>query len=121
MKVIKVPRPQQSALDPNRPANALLQAQIEHLQHAERRLPLRYRSDIYTHSIRTEGEAADYIRDVTEAIHKAHQDAQVQRAKQARRRRKGLDIAAAAESPSRKRSSRTKAKKSAGNRGKKRS
>jgi hypothetical protein len=42
-------------------------------------LPLRYRSSIYTHAIRTEGEAAEYIREVTEAIHKAHADAAVKR------------------------------------------
>ena len=38
--------------------SSLLLAQIQHLQHAERRLPLRYRSKIYTHAIKTEGEAA---------------------------------------------------------------
>ena len=53
-------------MDPDRPANALLLAQVSHLQHAERRLPLRYRSEIYTHAIKTEGEAARYIREVTE-------------------------------------------------------
>ena len=56
-------------------------AQVEHLQYVERRLPLRNRSEIYTHAIRTEGEAARYIRQVTEAIHKAHSDAAAERAK----------------------------------------
>jgi hypothetical protein len=103
MTLIKVPRPKRIAMDPRRPVNALLQAQIEHLQHAERRLPLSYRSKIYTHAIRTEGEAAEYIRDVTEAIHKAHHDAAVRRANQARKLGKGLDLAAAAEPATRKR------------------
>jgi hypothetical protein len=67
MSVIHVPRPSKNAMNPNRPVNALLLAQVEHLQHAERRLPLRYRTDIYTHAIKTEGEAAAYIREVTEA------------------------------------------------------
>jgi len=98
MEVIHVPRPSKKAMDPDRPANALLLAQVSHLQHAERRLPLRYRSDIYTHAIRTEGEAAEYIREVTEAIHKAHADAEKRRAK----RERGLEIAAAAERPKRK-------------------
>jgi hypothetical protein len=78
-------------MNPDRPVNALLLSQVSHLQHAERRLPLRYRSDIYTHAIRTEGEAAEYIRHVTEAIHRAHGDAKK------RRGRRGLEIAAAAE------------------------
>jgi hypothetical protein len=73
-------------MNPDRPVNALLLAQIEHLQHAERRLPLRYRSQIYTHAIRTEREAARYIREVTEAIRKAHDDAAADRAKGARAR-----------------------------------
>ena len=95
-------------MNPDRPVNALLVAQVSHLQHAERRLPLRYRSEIYTHAIKTEGEAAEYIRQVTEAIHQAHADAAKQRAKRAPRR--GLAIAAAAETPKRKRTSKGKAK-----------
>jgi hypothetical protein len=71
-------------MNPNRPASTLLLTQIQHLQHVERRLPLRYRTKTYTHAIRTEGEAAQYIREVTEAIHQAHSDAEKQRAKKAR-------------------------------------
>jgi len=78
MEVIHVPRPSKEAMDPDRPANALLLAQVSHLQHAERQLPLRYRSEIYTHAIKTEGEAASYIREVTEAIHQAHAETEIQ-------------------------------------------
>lgn len=84
MAIILIPRPSKKAWNPDRAANALLLAQVGHLQHAERRLPLRYRSRIYTHAIRTEGEAARYIREVTEAIHKAHADAKAERAKRTR-------------------------------------
>jgi hypothetical protein len=119
MTVIKVPRPKRSAMDPDRPVNALLQAQIEHLQYAERRIPLHYRSKIYTHAIRTEGEAAAYIKHLTEAIHQAHEDAAKERAKQERRRKKGLTLVAAAERRSRKRRSSTKAKKSSSTRSRK--
>lgn len=84
MPIIPVPRPSKKAMNPNRPVNCLLLAQVEHLQHAERRLPLRYRSEVYTHAIRTEGEAARYIREVTEAIHKAHADAAAERVKRSR-------------------------------------
>src|SRR5213592_1212790 len=105
MDVIHVPRPSRKAMNQDRSANALIMAQVSHLQHAERRLPLRYRSEIYTHAIRTEGEAAEYIREVTKAIHRAHAAAEKQRAKRAR----GLEIAAA-ERPKRKGSSKGKKK-----------
>jgi hypothetical protein len=85
MAIIHVPRPSKKAMNPDRRVSSLLLAQIAHLQHAERRLPLRYRSAIYTHAIRTEGEAARYIREVTEAIHQAHADAATERAKRGRR------------------------------------
>jgi hypothetical protein len=106
MEIIHVPRPSTKAMNPDRPVNALLLAQVAHSQHAERRLPLRYRSKIYTHAIKTEGEAAEYIRQVTEAIHQAHGDAAKQRAKRAPKR--GLEIAAAAEPPKRKSTSKGK-------------
>jgi hypothetical protein len=105
---IHVPRPSKNAMNADRPVNALLLAQVSHLQTAERRLPLRYRSEIYTHAIKTEGEAAEYIRQVTEAIHQAHADAAKRRAKRAPKR--GFEIAAAAEPPKRKRSSKSKDK-----------
>jgi hypothetical protein len=112
MTVIHVPRPSKNAMNPDRPVNALLLAQIQHLQDAERRLPLRYRSEIYTHAIKTEGEAAAYIKAVTEAIHKAHKDAEAQRAKRARKPERGIAIAAAAAPrPPRKGASKTTAKK----------
>ncbi len=113
MTLIPVPRPSKKAMDPDRPANALLLAQVSHLQHAERRLPLRYRTEIYTHAIRTEGEAARYIREVTEAIHHAHDDAAAKRVKRAPKGKSGLAIAAAAE----RRKSAAKKKKNAAKRG----
>lgn len=84
MAIIPVPKPSKTAMNPHRAVNALLLAQVEHLQRAESRLPLRYRSVIYTRAIRTEGEAARYIREVTEAIHRAHADAAAEQAKRAR-------------------------------------
>ncbi|MBZ5534109.1 MAG: hypothetical protein LAO20_21990 [Acidobacteriia bacterium] len=110
MTLIAVPRPPKSAHDPNRRISTLLISQIDHLQHAERRLPLRYRTNIYVHAVKTEGEAARYIREVTEAIHRAHDDAAAQRGRDARKGKRGI-AAAAAERPGRKRSSGAKAKK----------
>jgi hypothetical protein len=91
MTLIHVPKPDvKSAMNPDRPVNALLKAQIRHLHDAERNLPLRHRTDIYINAIKTEGEAAKYMRQVTEAIHAAHEAA-------AAKRGRGIAIAAAAD------------------------
>jgi hypothetical protein len=118
MTVIHVPRPSKKAMDPQRPASSLLKMQIEHLQQAELRLPLRYQTGIYVNAIKTEGEAAEYIGAVTKAIHDAHQDAAAKRRKPlpthktVAMRRRVLEIAAAAERKSaRKRSRKSPAKK----------
>ncbi|HEY6339777.1 MAG TPA: hypothetical protein VIW68_14900 [Candidatus Sulfotelmatobacter sp.] len=70
--MIKIPKPPKSSYDPDRPVSGLLKAQILHLQEVEQRLPQRHQSDIYINAIKTEGEAAEYIRHVTEALHAAH-------------------------------------------------
>jgi hypothetical protein len=109
MALIRVPRPStKKAMNPDRPVSSLLLTQVRHLQHAERRLPLRYRTEIYTHAIRTEGQAAQYIREVTEAIHQAHEDAVALRTKPAHKRKAGLTIATA-QRPARKRRAKVKA------------
>ena len=92
MTLIHVPKPPKSARNPNRPASSLLRVQIEHLHKAEKRLPLRYRTNIYINAIRTEGEAAEYIREVTEAIHKAHQEAATRRSPEVRKRTKTATV-----------------------------
>jgi hypothetical protein len=107
MSVIRVPKPQ-GKFDPSRPVSSLLSTQIQHLHEAEKNLPPRYHSEHYIKAIRTEGEAAEYIRDVTEAIYRAHADAKAGRA---RRARSGISLAAAAEEkPTAKRAGGTKAK-----------
>ena len=112
MTVIKVPRPPKSAFDPNRAVNALLKNQMEHLFEAEKKLPSKYRSEIYVNAIKTEGEAAEYIRTVTEAIHAAHGDAAARRARPVRKRKDVIEIAAVAdEGAERKRKSAGKGKK----------
>jgi hypothetical protein len=97
MAVIKVPKPPRSAYDPNRPVSGLLKMQMEHFHLAERKLPARYQSGIYVNAVKTEGEAANYIRAATEAIHAAHADAAAARAKAATRRKRVIEIAAAAD------------------------
>jgi hypothetical protein len=102
MALIHVPRPK-NAYDPNRPMGSLLKAQVEHLREAESKLPLRYRDEIdtYIKAIKTEGEAARYIQKVTEAIHKAHADAERDRRTRERKpaaaRKRVIEIAAVAD------------------------
>ena len=100
MAMIHVPRPPKSSMNPNRRVSSLLLTQVEHMHIAEKRLPHRYHTEIYVNAIKTEGEAARYICQVTKAIHRAHQDAAKQRAKPAPRPLRGLRLAAAADDKS---------------------
>ena len=96
MALIHVPRPK-TAYNPGRPVGSLLKAQVDHLREAESKLPLRYRHEIdtYVKALKTEGEAAAYIRKVTEAIHDAHADAE--RARRIPKRERLPEIAAVAD------------------------
>jgi hypothetical protein len=69
MTVIKVPEPPKSAFNKNRPVSALLKNQILHLHEAELRFPARDQTNIYINNIKTEGQAAQYIRQVTAKLH----------------------------------------------------
>ena len=69
MTVIKVPKPPKSAMNPDRPASSLLKTQILHMQEAEFRLPVQQQTNIYINRIKTEREAAEYIRQVTAQLH----------------------------------------------------
>jgi hypothetical protein len=95
MTVIKVPTPQKGSFNKNRPVSALLKNQILHLHEVERKFPPAHHSNIYINAIKTEGEAAAYIRKVTARLHP-------EGAKRVR-----FDIAAAAETKAK---SRTKSK-----------
>jgi len=102
MTVFYFPQPK-GVRDPDRPAGSLLLAQVKHLREAEKSLPPHYRSRIFSHSgifshaIQTEGEAARYVRAVTEAIHAAHDDAAAQRFKIVPKRKRVIEIAAVAD------------------------
>jgi hypothetical protein len=114
MEPIIVPRPR-GVRNPNRPAGSLLLAQVKHLREAEKSLPWKYHSDIFSHAIQTEGEAASYVRAVTEAIHSAQEDAAAKRGRKARKGKDVIEIAAVAdEAVERKRRSISKRKKKSG-------
>jgi hypothetical protein len=72
MAIIRVPKPPKAALNKDRPISSLLKTQIRHLQEAEFRLPARAQTNIYINTIKTEGEAAEYIRQVTANLHAEH-------------------------------------------------
>lgn len=111
MALIHVPRIDlKAAMDRNRPVNALLRMQVEHLHEAEMKLPVGRQTDVYINAIKTEGEAAQYMRRVTEAIQGAHAAAETRRAKAARKTRRVIEIAAVAEEKSVRRGARKKSK-----------
>jgi hypothetical protein len=96
MDPIPIPQPK-SIRNPDRPASSLLLAQVQHLHEAEGSLPPQYHCHVFIKAIRTEGEAANYIREVTEAIHAAHHDAAAQRQRRGPGRKHVMEIAAPAD------------------------
>ncbi len=70
--IIHVPKPSRSAYNPDRllSRNTLVQAQVKHFEEADKQLPPELQTGEDISSIITEGQAADYIRKVTQAIHK---------------------------------------------------
>ena len=67
---VRVPQPPASAFNKNRPIGCLLQAQLQHIHHAESaRLPKAQRVKVKIEDIRTEAEAASYIAAVTKILH----------------------------------------------------
>jgi hypothetical protein len=118
MATIHVPRPSKKAFKPDRPVSSLLLTQIQHLKAAERNLPPRYHSDKYINAIKTEREAAAYIRHVTEAIHRAHDEAAGERAKHPRPRKRRSAVGVA-KRPSGRLSSKARTKRSDSRRSKK--
>jgi hypothetical protein len=70
--VIRVPKPARSSYQPHRElkGNALLHHQVLHFVDVEKSLPAEHQTGIPFESIQTEGQAAEYIRRVTEKLHR---------------------------------------------------
>jgi len=82
--VVKVPKPHESAYNPDRPISDLVRNQIMHLSVAERHLT---NKDV--HSIKTEREAGEYIAHLTKKLHgKVVKKVKQKRPKQAGRKPK---------------------------------
>jgi hypothetical protein len=73
MAVIPMPKKPPGAFNPNRLVSSLLMTQVLHLREAEKLFPPKYRSSTYINAtIKTEGDAAKYIRYVTATLHMLH-------------------------------------------------
>jgi hypothetical protein len=75
MTVIRIPKTPPSAYNHDRPVSSLLRTQILHLREAEKIFPPEHHSGIYINAIKTEAEAAEYIRHVTATIRHLHEAA----------------------------------------------
>ena len=71
--IIKVPTPSKAAYNPHRSLerNLLIKRQVEHFREAELQLPEALRTGIDLAHVKTEGQASEYIRKVTKAIHQS--------------------------------------------------
>jgi phospholipase C len=69
-EMIAIPEPSPAAMDRQRPISGLLLDQVDHYHKAELTLlPPTERTGIDIHKIRTEAQASEYIRRVTEKLH----------------------------------------------------
>lgn len=68
MKKIRVPKPRKAAYDPERPAGALLQSQLQHLEWAVRPAAERSPDRLQYEPAATEAEAADRIAELTRKL-----------------------------------------------------
>ncbi len=68
---VRVPRPSPASFNPQRlvTKNALLENQIKHFHALEQSLLQQLQTGIRFEDVRTEGEAAEYIRRITAVLH----------------------------------------------------
>jgi hypothetical protein len=67
--VVKVPRPHAKRFEPHRPITDLVRNQLLHLSLAQRHFPREHHHPTDVYSIKTEGEASEFIRHVTAKLH----------------------------------------------------
>jgi hypothetical protein len=69
--VVVVPKPAKGSYNPKRPLakNTLLQNQVDHFRRLEKNLPAAEQTGHDPQKIRTEGEAAEYLRKMTALLH----------------------------------------------------
>ena len=69
MARIRVPKPPPGAMNKDRRISELLKSQLQHMREVENQLPHHHRTRTNIDAIRTEGEAAKYIRAITAKLH----------------------------------------------------
>jgi len=69
--VIVIPKPPKSSYNPDRPLekNTLLLNQVRHFREAEKKLPAAQQTGVDVDSIKTEGQAGEYVRKMTAILH----------------------------------------------------
>ncbi len=69
--IVRVPKPAAGSFHSKRPldSNALLRNQVAHFREVEKTLPSELKAGIDSAAIATEGEAGEYIRKITAALH----------------------------------------------------
>lgn len=68
---VRVPKPSPASFNRQRPVekNVLLQNQVKHLHELEESILRQLRTGIRFEDVRTEGDAAEYIRKITAVLH----------------------------------------------------
>ncbi|MEA2260524.1 MAG: hypothetical protein QOJ51_3349 [Acidobacteriaceae bacterium] len=110
MEPILVPGPPKEAFNKHRPISDLVRKQVEHFKHLEEKLPEDVRASLPQHDVVTENDAARYIAAMTTYLHnrpvaaspKIPKKAPSPKRPVAMPARPALAIAAAAETPARK-------------------
>jgi len=95
MKMIDVPEVEKEAYNPDRPISGLIQMQLVHLSTAEQKLPPKQQTGVNIATLHTEGQAAEYIKNVTAMLHRAGK-AKKTKKKSAGKQRKPVKAAAKA-------------------------
>jgi hypothetical protein len=67
--VVKVQRPHAKRFEPDRPITDLVRNQLMHLSLAQRHLDKKHHHPVDVYSIKTDAEAAEFIRHVTARLH----------------------------------------------------
>src|SRR5205807_8788948 len=67
--VVKVVRPHAKRFEPDRPITDLVRNQLMHLSLAQRHLPKQHHHPADVYSIKTDAQAAEFIRHVTAKLH----------------------------------------------------
>lgn len=70
MAKIRVPKPPADALNKDRRISELLKSQLKHMQEVEKHLPAHHQTRTNIDAIKTEREAAKYIRTITAKLHR---------------------------------------------------